>query len=95
MAKPKVPDKYEDPFLFCRTFGHNWRVGEHENESHAFIRFVMLCETCRARRIDSLNRRTGAVASRHYEYQDGYLSTRGEGLRRTIYRIEFIRRVVE
>jgi hypothetical protein len=92
LAKPKVPDKYEEPFLFCRTFGHNWRLGEGEPESVAFYRFVMICETCHARRIDVINRRTGSVGSRRYEYEDGY-QTKGSALRRTVYRIEFVRRL--
>jgi hypothetical protein len=93
LTRPKVPDKYQDPFLFCRTFGHNWRVGETEQESVVYYRFVMLCDTCHARRIDVINRRTGGVQSRRYEYQDGYTSARGEALRRTTYRIEFVRRL--
>jgi hypothetical protein len=93
VAKPTLPDRYEDPFLFCRTFGHNWRLGETTQEPGAYVRLTMLCETCKARRIDALNRRTGGVASRRYEYQDGYKSQPGKALRRTVYRIEFIRRV--
>lgn len=95
MAKPKVPKGYGQNHLHCRTFGHTWHVGEGGPDGYGFYRFVLVCETCKARRIDTINRRTGAVVpgSRRYEYQPGYQAT-GEGvLRRTTYRIEFIRRI--
>jgi len=93
MSKQKVPDQYQDPFLHCRTFGHTWRIGDSEQETKAFYRFVLICDICKARRIDAINSRTGGVASRRYEYQEGYQAARAEGLARTTYRIEFIRRI--
>jgi hypothetical protein len=89
----KVPPKYADPFLHCRTFGHTWRIGDRRPEGSAFFGFTLLCSVCKARRIDVINRRTGGVASRRYEYQEGYQADKSEGLRRTTYRIEFIRRI--
>lgn len=93
MAKPSVPDEYQDPFLRCRTFGHTWHMAEGVPESAYFFRCVLICSVCKARRLDVLNRRTGGVVSRSYEYQEGYQATRAQGLRRTTYRIEFIRRI--
>ena len=93
MAKQKVPDEYQDPFLRCRTFGHTWHIGDSEQESRSFYRFVLICDVCKTRRIDAINSRTGGVASRRYEYQEGYQAARAEGLARTTYRIEFIRRI--
>lgn len=95
MAKPKVPKGYDQQHLHCRTFGHTWHVGEGGPDGDGFYRFVLLCVTCKARRIDVVNRRTGAVVpgTRRYEYQPGYQSKDQEPLRRTVYRIEFIRRI--
>lgn len=95
MAQPRVPEEYQNPFLHCRTFGHNWHVGESNAETGVFWHFVLLCDVCKTRRIDSLNRRTGAVASRRYEYPEGYQVQKGEGMPRTRYRIEFIRRIAQ
>jgi len=94
MARPKkVPEEYQDPFLHCRTFGHTWRLGPGEDQGH-FYQFILVCEECHTRRIDVINRRTGALGGyRRYEYPEGYQATRGEGLARTSYRIEFIRRI--
>jgi hypothetical protein len=95
MAKPKVPKDYVQAFLYCRTFGHSWHVGEAAPDGNGFYRFVLVCEACRARRIDTVNRRTGFVVpgSRRYEYQPGYQVKGEEVVRRTVYRIEFIRRI--
>jgi hypothetical protein len=95
MAKPKVPKDYEQRHLHCRTFGHTWHLGEGAPDGYGFYRFVLLCEVCQARRIDTVNKRTGYVVpgSRRYEYQPGYQATKGEALRRTVYRVEFIRRI--
>jgi hypothetical protein len=91
--KAKVPGSYKDPHLHCRTFGHTWHIGESEPDGPVYYRFVLLCEVCYARRIDTLNRRTGAVISRRYEYQPGYQAEPLEGLQRVVYRIEFIKRI--
>ena len=91
--KPKVPNEYDDPFLFCRSFGHTWRLGEREAEGAVLVRFVLLCNVCKARRIDVINRRNGLAINRRYEYQDGYKATPGEGLKRVSYRVELIRRL--
>lgn len=89
-----MPQGYGQPFLHCRTFGHTWRLGPAENAGASFYRFILHCEECGTRRIDTVNSRTGALGgSRRYEYPDGYQSQRGEGLARTVYRIEFIRRL--
>jgi hypothetical protein len=95
MPKPKVPKGYEQSHLHCRTFGHTWHLGEGAPDGYGFYRFVLLCETCHTRRIDTVNRRTGAVVpgSRRYEYQPGYQAKEHESLRRTVYRVEFIRRI--
>lgn len=95
MAKPKVPKGYDQRYLHCRTFGHTWHVGEASPDGYGFYRFVLVCDMCKARRIDMINRRTGAVVagSRRYEYQPGYQAAKGEALRRTVYRIDFIRRI--
>jgi len=95
MAKPKVPKDYRQAHLHCRTFGHTWHLGEGSPDGNGFYRFVLLCEVCKARRIDTVNRRTGAIlpGSRRYEYQPGY-QAKGEGIvRRTVYRVEFIKRI--
>lgn len=91
--RPKVPKDYNRTYLHCRTFGHSWHVGEGQSEGTAFYRFVLICETCKTRRLDAINRRTGSMAGRRYEYPEGYQADRNEGLARTIYRIEFIRRL--
>jgi hypothetical protein len=93
-VRPKVPKDYNRAYLQCRTFGHSWHVGEGYGEGVAFYRFVLVCEVCKTRRIDTVNRRTGTVVqgSRRYEYPPGYQANRDEGLARTVYRIEFIRR---
>jgi len=95
MTKPKVPKDYGEQYLYCRTFGHNWHLGHTEREGTSFYRFVLVCETCHTRRLDTINRRTGSMAhgGRRYEYPPGYQAARHEGLQRTTYRIEFIRRV--
>jgi hypothetical protein len=93
MARPKVPKSYGDPHLHCRTFGHTWHVGEGFSEGASYWRFVLLCQVCKTRRLDLLNRRTGGLVNRRYEYQPGYQSEPHEGLARTTYRIEFIRRL--
>ena len=92
-TKTHVPDEYKDPFLFCRSFGHTWRLGEREAEGNVLVRFVLLCEVCKARRIDVINRRNGIAINRRYEYQDGYTASPGEGQKRVTYRIELIRRL--
>ena len=91
--RAKVPTDYQDPFLHCRTFGHTWTIGESEPDGPVYYRFSLLCQVCHARRIDTLNRRTGGVASRRYEYQPGYQAEPMEGLQRVVYRIEFIKRI--
>lgn len=94
MPKPKVPNDYQNPYLHCRTFGHTWKVGPGDAEGLTFYRFILICSECGTRRIDVINRRTGGLAGyRRYEYPEGYQATRGEGLARTSYRIEFIRRI--
>jgi hypothetical protein len=94
MATKRVPREYQDPFLHCRTFGHTWRLGPGEEQGVHFYQFILVCEECHTRRIDVINRRTGALGGhRRYEYPEGYQATRGEGLARTSYRIEFIRRI--
>ena len=96
MARAKVPSEYQDPFLHCRTFGHTWRLGPGEEQGKAFYQFILVCEECSTRRLDVINRRTGSLAGyRRYEYPEGYQSPRGEGLARTTYRIEFIRRIIK
>jgi hypothetical protein len=97
MARPKVAKDYAQAFLHCRTFGHTWHVGEGGPDGHGFYRFVLVCETCHARRTDVVNRRTGGVVhgSRRYEYQPGYQAKGEQAVRRTVYRIEFIRRIEE
>lgn len=93
MAQAKVPKEYQDPFLHCRTFGHTWSLGPGEDQGR-FYQFILVCSECRTRRIDVINRRTGALGGyRRYEYPEGYQSPRGEALQRTSYRIEFIRRI--
>jgi len=95
MGRAKVPEEYQNPFLHCRTFGHTWRLGPGEAQGGTFYQFILVCEECKTRRIDVINRRTGSLAGyRRYEYPEGYQSQRGEGLARTTYRIEFIRRIV-
>ena len=37
--KPRVPAEYEDPFLYCRTFGLTWRLGGTEDQGH-FYQFI-------------------------------------------------------
>jgi hypothetical protein len=94
MPRPKVPKEYRDPFLHCRTFGHTWRLGPSEAQSNLFHQFILNCQECGTRRIDVINRRTGALGGhRRYEYPEGYQSKRGEAVARTVYRIEFIKRV--
>jgi hypothetical protein len=94
MAPRRVPREYQDPFLHCRTFGHTWRLGPGEEQGVHFYQFILVCEQCQTRRIDVINRRTGALGGhRRYEYPEGYQATGGEGLARTSYRIEFIRRI--
>ena len=93
--KARVPKGYRDPHLHCRTFGHTWVIGESTPDGPVYYRFVLLCTVCHARRIDTLNRRNGGVISRRYEYQPGYQAERLEGLQRTVYRIEFIKRIAD
>jgi len=93
MPKPKVPDGYSDGYLHCRTFGHNWAVGRAESQNAAFIRLVLSCRVCGTERHDTLNRRTGSLAHRHYAYVNGYQAEAHEGLGRITYRVEFIRRI--
>ena len=100
MAEPsdrpraKVPRGYGDEFLHCRTFGHTWRIGGTVPDGASYYQFILLCEICHTRRIDVIGVRTGAlVAPRRYEYPEGYPSGKGEGLARTTYRREFIRRL--
>lgn len=97
MPKPKVPKGYEQRHLHCRTFGHTWHVGEGGPDGYGFYRFVLLCGTCHTRRIDIINRRTGGLVhgSRRYEYPPGYQAENHEALRRTVYRVEFIRRIAD
>lgn len=95
MPNAKVPKGYRDPFLYCRTFGHVWHLGAGEVESASYYRCILACESCGTRRIDLLNRRTGGLASRRYEYPESYQSELGEGLPRTSYRIEFVRRAIK
>ena len=92
MANPKVPKDYEAAYLRCRTFGHNWRVSEKFQEPGAFYQFTLICEDCHAKRTDHIYRRSGMVKGRRYEYPDGYLQDETKGLKRTTYRLEFIRR---
>jgi hypothetical protein len=95
MARPKVPPQYGQAFLQCRTFGHVWRIAEQgpDVRTGAFT-FTLACDVCGTQRIDRLNRRSGGVMARRYEYPDGYQDNRHEGqVQRTLYRIEFIRRV--
>jgi hypothetical protein len=95
MAKPHVPPEYGQAFLHCRTFGHTWHIGEQgpDIKTGTYL-FSLHCEVCRSSRIDRLNRRTGALINRRYEYHKGYEDKRHEGqVRRTIYRIEFIKRI--
>jgi hypothetical protein len=93
VARAKVPKEYQDPFLYCRTFGHTWQLGPGQDEGGHFYSFILVCTECGTRRIDVINRRTEALGGyRRYEYPEGYQSSRGEGLARTTYRIEFIRR---
>jgi hypothetical protein len=66
--RPKVPKGYNPDYLHCRTFGHSWHVGNGESEGTAFYRFVLICDTCKTRRLEVVNRRTGSKASRRYEY---------------------------
>ena len=91
--KARVPKDYRDPHLHCRTFGHTWHQAEHAPDGPVYYRFVLVCQVCYARRIDSINRRTGGVATRRYEYQPGYQAERAEGLQRVVYRIELIKRI--
>lgn len=94
LPKAKVPKEYQDPFLHCRTFGHTWIVGGTVPDGMSYYQFVLVCDVCHCRRIDVINVRTGALATaRRYEYPEGYQSARGEGLARTTYRREFIRRL--
>jgi len=96
MPRPKVPKEYQNPYLHCRTFGHTWRLGPGEAQGSLFYQFILVCAECGTRRIDVINRRTGSLGGyRRYEYPEGYQSARGEGLARTTYRIEFIRRVAD
>jgi hypothetical protein len=93
--RAKVPGDYQDPFIHCRTFGHTWHVATPEREGLVYYRFILLCSVCKAKRFDTINRRTGGVSSRRYEYQPGYQADPGEGLQRFVYRIEFIKRIAE
>jgi len=58
--RPKVPKGYNPDYLHCRTFGHSWHVGNGESEGTAFYRFVLICNTCKTRRLEVVNRRTGS-----------------------------------
>lgn len=91
--KARVPKDYSQEHLHCRTFGHTWKVGTGHSEGLSYWAFVLICGVCKTRRLDTVNRRTGAMVSRRYEYQPGYQAERHEGLARTTYRIEFIRRI--
>lgn len=93
MPSPKVPKGYG--FLHCRTFGHTWVIGEGSGTASGLYQFVLVCTQCHTRRIDAISRRTGGVASRHYEYPDGFRSEPGEALERTTYRLEFIHRRIK
>lgn len=94
MPNAKVPKGYRDPHLYCRTFGHVWHLGAGEVDGASYYRCILACESCGTRRIDLLNRRTGYLVSRRYEYPENYQSERGEGLARHTYRIEFVRRAI-
>lgn len=85
----KPPADYQRDFLICRTFGHAWQIGSSASESASFWGFVLNCRTCHTRRIDSVNRRTGALENRKYEYPDDY-RTHGD-LQRTEFRVALIR----
>lgn len=93
--KPRVPRDYNGNYVQCRTFGHTWHVGPLEHESGVFYAMVLVCSVCHTRRLDTINLRTGGIVARRYEYPDDYRSAPGEGLRRFVYRIEFVRRHVE
>lgn len=96
MAKPRVPKEYEAPFLHCRTFGHTWGLAKAEAQGPTLFQFILTCRECQTRRIDLISSRTGARAmhgGRTYEYPEGYQAVKGEGLARTDYRIEYIRRL--
>ena len=92
MASPKVPKDYQATYLQCRTFGHVWRVSEKFQEPGAFYHFVLICHECHTKRTDLIYRRTGMVKGRRYDYPDGYRMDEVKGLKRTTYRLEFIRR---
>jgi hypothetical protein len=78
--RPKVPKGYNPDYLHCRTFGHSWHVGNGESEGTAFYRFVLICDTCKTRRLEVVNRRTGSKASRRYGTRDWLVSSTGLSL---------------
>jgi hypothetical protein len=94
MPRAKVPKGYGDAFLHCRTFGHPWSPPQAEAESLNYMRFTLTCPICGTTRHEVINVRTGALSkNRTYEYPEGYMAVRGEGLARTTYRVEYIRRL--
>jgi len=92
--KARVPRDYNGNYVQCRTFGHTWHIGNPEHESGAYYAMVLICSVCHTRRLDTVNLRNGGIVARRYEYPEDYLSGKGEGLARFVYRIEFVRRHV-
>jgi hypothetical protein len=74
---------YRDDMLACRATGHHWtHDGDEVHERNSRKRVILVkrvwrCERCPTRRIDIINVDFWYVASRSYDYPDGYRLTGG------------------
>ena len=87
--------EYRDPFLTCRTFGHAWKLTRTgvDLEGSSMVLLTLTCRSCGTKRTDIVGRHTGRLASRRYDYPEGYRHKTKTA--RTEYRIEFLSRTLE
>lgn len=80
----------------CRLLGHAWHTVPSDWTPQYGVPMTVRCERCNIERRDSVNRYTGEVESRRYEYPDGYLFSRGpddldfEKPRRVDFRLDWL-----
>lgn len=83
----------------CRLLGHSWHVVPSDWDPRYGLPMTTRCERCNIERRDEINRNTGEVEARRYQYPTGYLferDTDDEQLpRRTDFRRDWLDRQLE
>lgn len=62
----------------CRLLGHMWMVVPSDWTPTHGEAMTVRCERCDIERRDCINRNTGDVESRKYQYPEGYLFSRDD-----------------